>query len=62
MANVVIFPTDLTLTATEKDLVPTSVLTLGTKSRLELDDRSCLGCLTGVNSECKYSGCLDESA
>ena len=48
--NVVIFPTDLTLTgsefhrvgaATEKALVPIFVLTLGTKSRLELDDRSC---------------------
>ena len=69
--NVVIFPTDLTLTgsefhrvgaATEKALVPTFVSTLGTKSRLELNDRSCLGCLAGVNSECKYAGCLDESA
>ena len=68
--NVVIFPTDLTLTgsefhrvgaATEKALVPTFVLTLGTKSRLELDDRSCLGCLARVSSECKYDGCLDES-
>ena len=48
--------------ATEKDLVPTFVLTLGTKSRLELDDRSCLGCLAGVSSECKHAGCLDESA
>ena len=52
--------TDLTLTgsefhrvsaATEKALVPTFVLTLG-KHRLELDDRSCLGCLAGVSSEC----------
>ena len=65
------FPTYLTLTgsefhrvsaATEKALVPTFVLTLGTKSRLELDDRSCLRCLAGVNIECKYAGCLDESA
>ena len=65
------FPADLTLTgnefhrvgaATEKALVPTFVLTLGIKSRLELDDRSCLGCLAGVSSECKYAGCFDESA
>ena len=48
--------------ATEKALVPTFVLTLGTKSRLELDDRSYLGCLAEVSSECKYAGCLDESA
>ena len=43
-------------------VVPRFVLTLGTKSRLELDDRSCLGCLAGVSSECIYAGCLDESA
>ena len=63
--------TDLTLkgsefhrvgAATQKALVPTFVLTLGTKSRLELDDRSCLGCLAEVSSECKYAGCLGESA
>ena len=69
--NVVIFPTYLTLTgsefhrvgaATEKALVSTFILTLGTKSRLELHDRSCLGCLAGVTGECKYAGCLDESA
>ena len=42
-------------------LVPTFVLTLGAKSRLELDDRSCLGCLAGVSSGYKYAGCLDES-
>ena len=47
--------------ATEKALVPTFALTLGTKSRLELDDLSCLDCLAGVSSECKYAGCLDES-
>ena len=53
--NVVIFPTDLRVgAATEKALVQTFLLTLGTKSRLELDDQSCLGC--------KYAGCLDESA
>ena len=46
--------------ATEKALVPTFVLTLGTKSKLELDDRSSLGCLAGMSSECKYAGCLDE--
>ena len=34
--------------ATEKALVPTFVLTLGTKCRLKLDDRSCLGFLAGV--------------
>ena len=39
--------------AVEKALVPTFVLTLGRKSRLELDDR---GCLAGVSSECKYAG------
>ena len=47
-----IFPIDVTVTGselhrvgatTEQALVPTFVLTLGTKSRLELDDRSCLG-------------------
>ena len=47
LQNVVIFPTDLTLTgsefhrvgaATQKAVVPTFVLALGTKSRLELDD------------------------
>ena len=48
--------------ATEKALVPTFVLTLITKRRLELDDRSCLGCLAGMTSECKCVGCLDESA
>ena len=57
-----IFPTDLTLTgskldkfgaATEKPLDPTFFLTLATKSRLELDDPSCLGCIAGVSSECK---------
>ena len=50
-----VVPTDLTLTgsefhrvgaATEKALVPAFVC-LGTKSRFELDDRSCLDCLTG---------------
>ena len=55
--NVVIFPTDLTLTrnefrvgaATEKAFV----LTLGTKSKLELDYRSCLG---NGNAYAKRSG------
>ena len=70
LPNVVIFPTDLTLTgsefhrvgaATEQALVPAFALKLGTKSRLGLGDRSCLGCLAGVSSECKYAGCLDES-
>ena len=60
--KVVIFPTDSTLrgskfqrvgAATEKALVTTLVLTLKTKRRLELDDRSCLCCLAGVSSECK---------
>ena len=48
--------------ATEKALVPMFVLTLGTKNKLELDDRSCLRRLAGVSSECKYAGCLHESA
>ena len=39
--------------------VLTFVLILGTKNKLELDYRSCLA---GVSSECKYAGCLDESA
>ena len=66
------FPIYLTLTgsefhrvgaATEKALVPTFVLTLRTKSRLdELDDRSCLGYLAGVICENQYSGCFDEGA
>ena len=47
---------------TDNALVPTFVLTLRTKSGLELDDRSCLGCLVGVSSECENAGCLDESA
>ena len=41
--NVVIFPT--VGAATEKALVPTFLLTLETKGKLELDDRSCLGFL-----------------
>ena len=48
--------------ATEKSLVPTFNLTLATKSRFELDDRSCLGSLAGASSDCKYAVCLDESA
>ena len=47
--------------ATEKVLVPTFSLTLGTKTGL-LDDRSCQGCLAGVSSECKYAGCFDVRA
>ena len=45
--------------ANEKAQAPTFILTLGTKSRLELDDGRCLGCLAGVSSECKYAGCLN---
>ena len=50
--------------ATEKALVPGSDIRLNTgkKNRLELDDRSCLGCLAGVSSECKYAGCLNKTA
>ena len=48
--------------STEKALVPMFLLTLGTKSKLELYDRSCLGCLAGVSSECKYAGYVDERA
>ena len=40
----------------------TFVLTLGTKGRLELDARSCVGRLARVSSECKYAGCLYERA
>ena len=47
--------------ATEKGLVPTFVLILGTKTRLKLNDRSCMGCLAGVSIECIYAGCFDES-
>ena len=47
--------------ATEKALDPMLLIsTLGMKSRLELDDRSCLSCLAGASSECKSSGCLDD--
>ena len=41
------------------------VLTLGLKIRSELADRRCVCFLAGVsseNSECKYDGCVDESA
>ena len=64
------FPADMTLmwsefqrvgVATEKALAPKLVSTRGTKSRSELDDRSCLGRLAGVSSGCKYTSCLDES-
>ena len=48
--------------ATEKVRVPAFVLTLGTESKPEPDDRSCLGCLAGVSIECKYAGCLVERA
>ena len=48
--------------ATEKTRVPAFVLTLGTESKPEPDDRSCLGWLAGVSIECKYTGCLVESA
>ena len=45
--------------ATEKAVVPTFVLILRTKSKLELDDRSCLDCLAEVSSKCRYVICLD---
>ena len=35
------------------------VLTLGVKIGSQLDDRRCLGFLTGMISECKYAGCVD---
>ena len=69
--NIAIFPTDFSLTgsefhrvgaATKKVLAATFVLTLVTKSRLQLDARNCLGCLAGVSSDCKYAVCFDESA
>ena len=37
--------------ATEKARVPAFVITLGTESKSEPDDRSCLGCLAGVSIE-----------
>ena len=48
--------------ASEKARVSAFVLTMGTESKLEPDDRSCLGCLAGASIECKYAGCLDERA
>ena len=48
--------------AAEKARVPAFVLTLGIESKLESDDRSCLGYLVGLSTECKYAGCLDERA
>ena len=59
---VAIFPTDLTLTGSEFHRVGAATEKFGTKSRIELDDRRCLGCLAGVSNEYKYAGCLDESA
>ena len=64
------FSTDSTLigvnskcgAATDKATVPIFISTPGTKSTPGQDDRSCLGFLAGVSSECKYAGCLDESA
>ena len=46
--------------ATEQAQVPTFVLTLGTKSRLELDGRSCLGWLAVVSREGKYIGSCND--
>ena len=55
--NEAIFLADVTLSgsefhrvgaATEKARVSAFVLTLGTESKPEPDDRSCLGCLAGV--------------
>ena len=42
--------------ATEKARVPGFVLTLGTESKSEPDNRNCLSCLAGVSIECKYAG------
>ena len=47
---------------TEKARASAFVVTLGTASKFELDDQSCLCCLAGVNIEGKYGGCLDEKA
>ena len=47
---------------TEKPRVPAYVLSLGTASKLKLDDRSCLCCLAGVSIESKCGNCLDERA
>ena len=46
---------------TEKALAPIFVLTLGTKTRLQLDGISCLGCLVGVSSASMCAACLNES-
>ena len=37
-------------------------LTVGTESKSEPDDRSCLVYLAGVKIACKYAVCLDERA
>ena len=42
--------------ATEEPLVPTFVLTFGTENGLELDYRSCLGCLVGVGRKARFCG------
>ena len=45
---------------TDAAQIPAFVLTLGTASKFELDDRSCLCCLAGLSVASKYRGCLDE--
>ena len=47
--------------ATGKAQVPVFVLTLGTVSKVGVDDRSCMCCLSGMSIERKtYKVCLDE--
>ena len=43
-------------------LIPILVLILGTRSKSPPDGQSWTGFLRGINDECKYDGCLHESA
>ena len=56
------FPADLTIIWEKVQRSSLKVcFNSGNKSRSELDDPSCVDFLTGVGSECKYAGCLDDS-
>ena len=48
--------------ATENKVDPIMVLTVGVKARSTLDGRRCLGIIARTSTECKYCGCVDESA
>ena len=67
--NVVIFPTYLTKTGSEfhKDGAASKKNSTSHMCREHWKQNvdknpSCLWCPVGVSSECKYAGCLDESA